>query len=109
MAPPQSALSGWARSGYIGGAKIGKIGSSNTLIFGAQVEQVDEHPFSSAAFTFELDDYPEAKALSLAELRALVQRGLKFHEVADLIGASEAFVRQTLNQRRYSHAKSKRQ
>lgn len=58
---------------------------------GAQVAQVDE---PRTLFIFELEAYPEAKSLKTAELRALYAATGSFYEVADIIGASEAFVRQ---------------
>jgi hypothetical protein len=59
--------------------------------FGAQVAQVDE-PLTT--FIFELEAYPEAKALKSKELRALYARLKSFYKVADLIGSSEGFARQ---------------
>jgi hypothetical protein len=79
--------------------------SSNTLTFGAQVEQVGEHPNSrSAPFVFELEEFQEGKALSLPEFRVLCGQGMSFQQIANLIGASEAFVRQTLQRKKYKHA-----
>jgi uncharacterized protein YdbL (DUF1318 family) len=66
---------------------------------GAQVEQVGEH---LATFVFELEAYPEAKTLSLAELRSLHAKTASFQKVADLVGASEAFVRHTIQQKNYA-------
>ena len=48
---------------------------------------------------FELEAYPEAKALSSGELRALYKRLKSFYEVAEVIGASEAFARQNAKKR----------
>ncbi len=62
---------------------------------GAQVEQVGEHrQQSTALFILEYNCYPEAKILSSMELRALHQDLRSWHKVAELVGASEAFVRQ---------------
>jgi len=62
---------------------------------GAQAEQVDE-PFSGPepVVCFEFEAYPEAKALGSCELRALYARYQSYYRVAELVGASEAFVRQ---------------
>ena len=65
---------------------------------GAQGEQVGEHP---GTFIFELEDYPEAKTLLPTELRDLHARFGGFQQVADLIGASEAFVRQSIQEKKY--------
>ena len=65
--------------------------SSNSLTFGAQVEGVDE---PRAIFIFELAAYPEPKALSSRDLQELYNNLKSNQRVADLIGASEAFVRQ---------------
>ncbi len=62
--------------------------------FGAQVEQVGEHPGDSIIFVFEMDAYPEAKILAGSELRALHRRLKSWVSVANEIGASEAFARQ---------------
>jgi hypothetical protein len=43
---------------------------------------------------FEVDAYPEAKVLNAVELKALHQRHGDWFQVAELIGASEAFARQ---------------
>ncbi len=64
---------------------------------GAQAAQVDE-PLTT--LIFELSAYPEAKALSPAELRALHATTGSFYQVADLIGTSEAFVRQNAKKKR---------
>jgi hypothetical protein len=53
-------------------------------------------------FIFELEAYPEAKSLSSAELRALYAASGSFYEVADIIGASEAFARQNAKQTKKS-------
>ncbi len=68
------------------------------MLNGAQAEQVGEHP---TAFIYEVEDYPEAKALTLPELRHLRDDGLSYQAIADHIGASEAYVRQTMEQKRY--------
>lgn len=60
---------------------------SNSLTNGAQVAQVDE-PLTT--FIFEL----EAKAVSAAQLTHLHREFGSFYRVAEVIGASEAFVRQ---------------
>jgi len=70
---------------------------SHTLTVGAQVEQVDE---PVATFAFEVQAYPEAKALSAIELANLYERLKSFYKVADLIGSSEAFARQNSKQPR---------
>ena len=66
---------------------------------GAQAAQVDE-PLTT--FVFELIAYPEAKALSPAELRALHATTGSFYQVGDLIGTSEAFARQNAKQSKRS-------
>jgi hypothetical protein len=71
--------------------------SSSSLTVGAQAAQVDE---PRTVFIFELEAYPEAKALSPAELRALYEATGSFYEVADIIGASEGFARQNAKKRR---------
>jgi hypothetical protein len=64
-------------------------------LIGAQVEQVGEHLLGpTAQFIFEYNCYPEAKILSSSELRALHQDLGSWYRVAELVGASEAFVRQ---------------
>ena len=76
---------------------------------GAQAEQVGEHPsLASNPFVYEMEEFPEALALNTSELRALYRRSPNFYEVADLVGASEAFVRQTIQHRKYKNARSER-
>lgn len=66
------------------------------LEVGAQVEQVGEaRRQPSALFIFEYNCYPEAKNLSSLELRALHQELQSWNKVAELVGASEAFARQS--------------
>ena len=66
--------------------------SSYSLTVGARVDQVDE---PRILFIFELEAYPEPKILSIGELIPLYKNLKSFKKVAALIGASEAFVRQT--------------
>ena len=73
------------------------------MLNGARVEQVDE-PLTT--FVFELEAYPEAKALSTQELRTLYHKLGSFYAVADLIGASEAFARQNSKQKRKTRTKT---
>ncbi len=81
--------------------------SSQSLTFGAQVEQVDEHPtLSSNPFIYEMEEFPESLALNSTELRALYRRSPNYYDVANLVGASEAFVRQTIQGKKYKHARS---
>jgi hypothetical protein len=62
---------------------------------GAQVEKVDEPLFaSSPIFVFEMEAYPEAKALLGTDLRRLHRVFGSWYRVAELVGSSEAFVRQ---------------
>jgi hypothetical protein len=68
------------------------VSTRPTHLVSAQVEQVDEPP---GTFIFELEAYPEAKSLSIEDLNTLYVRLKSFYKVADLIGASEAFVRQS--------------
>ena len=65
------------------------------LTCGAQIERVGEHPGQpSTLFIFEYKCYPEAKILSNVELTALRQEFGDWYRVAELLGASEAIVRQ---------------
>ena len=76
---------------------------------GARVEQVDEHPdHTCALFIFELEEYPEPKALSRDDFNALYSTLKSYRAVAQHIGASEAFVRQTCKNKKYKHSKSKK-
>ncbi len=69
---------------------------SRSLTFGAQVEQVGEHrQQATALLIFVYNCYPEAKILSSLDLRALHQDLRSWHKVAELVGASEAFARQS--------------
>ena len=63
-------------------------------IFGAQVDEVDEHRFGRAVVVFEFEAYPEPKILSSTELQALHARYKSFYKVGYAIGASEGFARQ---------------
>lgn len=56
-------------------------------------------------FIYETEEYPEAKALTLAELKALYRQFSSTQLTADLVGASEAFVRQTLQQKKYRNSR----
>ncbi len=67
---------------------------SNTLTFGAQVEQVDEHPGTVTTFIFEMEAYPEAKSLIGTELKYLYRKFKSWPQVAKAVGSSESFVRQ---------------
>ncbi len=63
---------------------------------GAEVDEVDERNFGPrAVICFEFEAYPEPKILNLTELRALYDRYGSYYEVADAIGTSESFARQT--------------
>jgi hypothetical protein len=78
-------------------------------IFGAQVEQVGEHhSFACSPFIFEMEEFPESRALSRPELDALYRRLSNFYEVAELVGASEAFVRHTIQKKSYKHARAQK-
>jgi hypothetical protein len=78
----------------------------SSFYFGARVEQVDEHPASSCAtFIFEIEEYPEAKAPSTDDLKTLYADLRSFRAVAQRIGASEAFVRQTYQNKKYKNSK----
>ena len=58
-------------------------------------------PSARTVITFEIESYPEPKALSPSELRALVERYRGFKQTARAIGdVSEGFVRQNLNIKR---------
>lgn len=50
----------------------------------------------AAVVVFEFEEYPEPKVLGRIELEALCLRYGRFQTVADIIGASEAFVRQSV-------------
>ncbi len=71
---------------------------------GARVEQVDE-PLTT--FIFELEAYPEPKILSTDDLKALYRDLRSYKRVADPVGASEAFVRQPCNSKRYKNSNNK--
>ena len=74
---------------------------------GAQVEQVGEQLRSTCAtFIFEIEVYPEPKFLSSAILKSLSASLGGFCQAADRIGASEAFVRQTCQAKKYKNAKT---
>ena len=76
--------------------------------FGAQAEEVGEHPsLASNPFVYEMEEFPEALVLNTSELRALYRRSPNFYELADLVGASEAFVRQTFQRKKYAHTRAK--
>ena len=72
------------------------------FISGARVDKVDE-PLTT--FVFELEAYPEPKILSSNELKALYGDLRSYKRVAALVGASEAFVRQACNSKRYKNSK----
>ena len=73
---------------------------------GAQVEQVDE---PRTLFIFELEAYPEPKSLSSTDLKELHDSFKNFKKVADHIGASEAFVRQNCQKKKYKNSKKNKQ
>lgn len=61
---------------------------------GAEVDEVGEHLHQNLpVISFELESYPEPKALTQDELKALHGRLKSYYRVADLISASEAFAR----------------
>lgn len=68
------------------------------FFIGAQVEQVDEPPIT---FVFELEAFPEPKALSSTDLKELYEVHKSYQKVAGHIGASEAFVRQKSQNKAY--------
>ena len=82
---------------------------SRTVLDGAQGEDVNE-PFerSRAVVSFEFDDYPEAKALSKADLDVLYGNLKSFYLVGEVIGASEAFARHNVKQRRFLKGRKRR-
>jgi hypothetical protein len=61
---------------------------------GAQVDEVDE---PRTVVIFELIAYSESKSLLSTELKSLYKIFGSYNKVADLIGSSEAFVRQNEN------------
>ncbi len=80
--------------------------SSNTLTFGAQVEQVGEPPpLYCSPFVYEMEEFPEALALNRAELQVLYRRLSSFQAVANVVGASETFVCQSIQGKTYKHAR----
>lgn len=77
---------------------------------GAQSEQVGEHLRPPCAtFIFEIEAYPEPKSLSAKNLKVLCTALGGFRQVANRIGASEAFVRQTCQSKKYKNTKAKNQ
>lgn len=61
--------------------------------FGRELTQVDEPPYrGSPAVIFELEAYPEPKALSATQLSALYEQLGTNKRVAEHIGASKNFV-----------------
>ena len=72
-----------------------KPGVHAPVYSGARVDEVDEPDSGARAVVlFEFEDYPEAKALTGMQLRALYERYRSFYRVGETIGASEAFARQ---------------
>lgn len=71
------------------------------MLNGAEVDEVDEPPVSKNTIViFELEAYPEPKNLKVFDLRALYARYKNYAAIGRLIGASEGFVRQNLNNKR---------
>ena len=67
---------------------------SNSLETGRELTQVDEPLYTGLiTFIFELEVYPEPKALSSTDLDTLYQKLGTNKMVADLIGSSTNFVR----------------
>jgi len=56
---------------------------------------------SEVLFQIEFDVVAEPKALLSADLKSLVQRYGSFNSAADALGASEAFVRQHVQEKKY--------
>ncbi|MBC7419391.1 MAG: recombinase family protein [Bdellovibrio sp.] len=85
------------------GSYFSKSKSSLSLTLGGRVTEVDEPVLylknqlnlSEPILCVELDAYPEAKLLNPINLKQLVKKYGSHCDVAQLIGASEAFVRQS--------------
>ena len=67
------------------------------LLVGAQVDEVDE---PRTVVIFELTAYPEPKSLSSTELMSLYKIFGTYDKVAEVIGSSEAFVRQNVKSKK---------
>lgn len=74
------------------GARVERVGEP------LEPSQFDLAPLQSATtLIFEFDEVPEPKILNPIELKELTKKYGGYQKAADAIGASEAFVRQTIN------------
>ncbi len=77
-------------------APMERVGSCS-VTSGAQVDEVDE---PRTVVIFELTAYPEPKSLSSTELKSLYKIFGTYSKVAEVIGSSEAFVRQNVKSKK---------